>query len=346
MDSNLSELIISKDINTISIIGMAKNTGKTVTLNQIIEELYLKKYRIGLLSYGRDGENFDVITGKHKPPIKVYPGNFFVTADRVLNGSNLKFKKIDNTEITSMMGKVNIYQSLSEGSVQLVGINRLSQLILIREIMKNKVDYLLIDGALDRRSSALPKINGAVVLSTGAVIGYNLKEVIEKTKYEVEKLQLKTLKKKKDLITLQDYHKNKEGVLWTAKDEIISFKTPTSFLLIKEIKNYIKQSGSKVKYIFINGAFTNTIAENILDFKINNFKIIIPNSTKLFIDQMNYNILLKNNIVFKVLYPLNLIALTVNPYNPEGNDLDQKKMLTEIRKEFNILVFNVRSKDY
>jgi len=50
MANKLSSLIVNKNIKTISIIGMAKNTGKTVTLNQLIEELYLKGYKLGLLS--------------------------------------------------------------------------------------------------------------------------------------------------------------------------------------------------------------------------------------------------------------------------------------------------------
>lgn len=346
MDVKLSELIINKNIKTVSIIGLAKNTGKTVTLNQLIEELYLKGYKLGLLSYGRDGESIDLITGQEKPPVKIYPGNFFITAERALNGTKIKYKKIKSTNISSTMGSVNLYKSLSEGEVQLVGVNRLSQLIYVRDLLFNKVDYLLIDGALDRRSSALPKISGAVVLSTGAVIGENLSDVIEKTKYEVAKLKLPTLNNTDDLIILKEFDQNKESVLWTDRDEIISFKTPTSLLLLKEIEGYLKESERGIKYIFINGAFTNTISRRIIDLKKGCITVIIPDSTKLFLDKMEYNKLLKNNIKLKVLYPLNLIALTINPYNPEGKNLDQDQFLNNIVKNFAIPVFNVKSKEY
>src|SRR6056297_2059782 len=346
MDSKSSELIINKNIKTVSIIGLAKNTGKTVTLNQLIEELYLKGYKLGLLSYGRDGESIDLITGQAKPPVKVYPGSFFITAERALNGAEIKYKKIKSTDISSTMGNVNLYQSLSEGVLQLVGINRLSQLIYVRDLLLNKVDYLLIDGALDRRSSALPKISGAVVLSTGAVIGKDLNDVVDKTKYEVAKLKLPTLTNTDDLVTLQRFDQNKESVLWTDEDEIISFKTPTSLLLLNEIEDYLKESERGVKYIFINGAFTNTISRRIINLNKDDITVIIPDSTKMFLDKIEYNKLVKNNIKLKVLYPLNLIALTINPFNPEGESLDDDKFLNNIAKNFDIPVFNVKSKEY
>jgi GTPase SAR1 family protein len=346
MEDKLSSLIVNKNIKTISIIGMAKNTGKTVTLNQLIEELYLKGYKLGLLSYGRDGESIDLITGKKKPPVKVYPGSFFVTASRALKGSDLHFKKIAETDISSTMGQVNLYQAQGEGEVQLVGINRLSQLMYIKDQLINRVDYLLIDGALDRRSSALPRISGAVVLATGAVIGKDLDDVMTKTKYEVQKLNMPTLNNQDDLIYIQKFEQDKESILWTAEDEIVRFKTPTSLLLLNEIKDYLTQSKKSVKYIFVNGAFTNTISRRIIDLNLNDLTVIIPDATKLFIDKMEYARLVKNNISLKVLYPLNLIALTINPYNPEGQSLDDDEFLDNIKRHFDIPVFNVKSREY
>ncbi len=346
MKSKLSDLIINKKIETVSIIGLAKNTGKTVTLNQLIEELYLKSYHIGVLSYGRDGESIDLITGKKKPPVKIYPGNYFVTAERALKGSGLKYKKITGAKIRSTMGYVNLYQSLSEGEVQLVGINRLSQLIWVKSLLINKTDYIIVDGALDRKSSALPKISGTMVLATGAVIGKNMEEVIGKTKYEVQKLQIPFLEDQNDIIKLQQYCNNNSSVLWTKSGEIQSFKSPTSLLLMKDIKGYLAKTKAQTKYIFVNGAFTGTIARMIIKYNLKNITIVIPDSTKLFINQMEYNYLTKNGIKIRVLYPINLVALTINPYNPEGESLEKENFLLNIKKQFDIPVFNVKSEEY
>ena len=346
MKTKLSDLIINKSIKTVSIIGLAKNTGKTVTLNQLIEELYLKSFQIGILSYGRDGEHVDLITGKEKPPVKIYPGNYFVTAERALKGTGLKFKKITGTKIRSTMGQVNLYQSLSEGEVQLVGINRLSQLILVKNLLVNKTDFIIIDGALDRKSSALPKISGAMVLASGAVIGENMEEVIEKTKYEVQKLQLPFLEDQNDIIQLQRYCNNNSSVLWTKTGEIKSFKSPTSLFLMKDIKEYLAKTKAQAKYIFINGAFTGTIARMLIEYNLKNITVVIPDSTKLFINQMEYNYLTKNGVEIRVLYPINLVALTINPFNPEGESFEKEDFLINIKKQFEIPVFNVKSEKY
>ncbi|MFO7814190.1 MAG: hypothetical protein R6V14_00360 [Halanaerobiales bacterium] len=348
MSSKLGDLVINKNIKTVSIIGLAKNTGKTVTLNQLIEELYLKSYQIGVLSYGRDGENIDLITGKKKPPVKVYPGIYFVTAQRALKDTDLKYKKVTGTKIRSTMGYVNLYQSLSEGKVQLVGVNRLSQLILVKNLLFNKTDYILVDGALDRKSSALPKISGAMVLATGAVIGEDMEDVIEKTKYEVQKLQIPFLEDQNDIIKLQEYCNKNNSVIWTEAGQLLSFKSPTSLLLMKDVENYLQKSKVKlaVKYIFIKGAFTGTIARKLIDFNLKGITVVIPDSTKLFIDEMEYNYLTKNAIKIRVLYPINLIALTINPHNPAGKSLEEENFLLNTKKQFDIPVFNVESRDY
>src|SRR6056297_1678458 len=324
MENKLFESLINKNKKVISIVGLAKNTGKTETLNYLTKNLYENNLKMGLISYGRDGEDIDLITGKKKPPVNVYPGSFFVTSSRALRGNDLDYKKIKNTGIKTTMGEVNLYQSYGKGVVQLVGINRISQLLLVKSLIESHVDYILIDGALDRKSSALPRLSEAMILSTGAVIGENLEDVISKTGYELKKLMIDTLENKDHLLKLQSYENNKVSILWTKEKGIIELNSPTSLMLINDVIEYIKKNNiNKIKYIFINGAFTDTVAKKIVNLKYNNFKLIISDSTKLFLNEMSFNLLTKNNIQINVLYPLNIIGLTINPYNPEGVSIDK-----------------------
>lgn len=344
MENSLFESIKNKNKKVISIVGLAKNTGKTETLNYLTNKLYENNLKIGLISYGRDGEDIDLITGKKKPPVNVYPGSFFVTSSRALRGSDLKYKKIENTGIKTTMGEVNLYQSLDIGEVQLVGINRISQLIVVKNLIENHVEYILIDGALDRKSSALPRISEAMILSTGAVIGKDLEDVINKTSYELKKLMIDSLKNKDHLLKLQGYENKNLSILWTEKMGIIEFNSPTSLMLINDVIDYIKNNNIKtIKYLFINGAFTDTVAKKLVNLKFNNFKLLISDSTKLFLNEMSFNLLTKNNIQINVLYPLNIIGLTINPYNPEGVSIDKDIFLEEINKSINIPIYNIKA---
>ena len=40
----------------VSIVGMAKNSGKTVTLNHLIHEAIEEDVKLGIISTGRDGK--------------------------------------------------------------------------------------------------------------------------------------------------------------------------------------------------------------------------------------------------------------------------------------------------
>jgi len=54
-------LKLLKPYNSVSIIGMNKNVGKTTTLNHILEEAR-GNMSLGLTSIGRDGEELDRVT--------------------------------------------------------------------------------------------------------------------------------------------------------------------------------------------------------------------------------------------------------------------------------------------
>ncbi|MDZ7673249.1 MAG: hypothetical protein U5K53_10555 [Halanaerobiales bacterium] len=344
MGKTLFESLIDKNKKVISIVGLAKNTGKTVTLNYLTENLYKNNFRVGLISYGRDGEEIDLITGKKKPPVNVYPGSYFVTSSRALRDNTLKYKKIKSTDIKTTMGEVNLYQSLDQGVVQLVGINRISHLLIVKDLIESFVDYTLIDGALDRKSSALPRLSEAMILSTGAVIGINIEDVIKKTSYELKKIMIDSLKDKDELLKLQSFENKGVSVLWTKNDGVVEFNSPTSLMLINDIIDYLEKNNiEKIKYLFINGAFTDTVAKKIFKLKYNKFKLVVADSTKLFLNEMSFNLLTKNNIGINVLYPMNIIGLTINPYNPEGDSLDKEQFLKEINKKIDLPIYNIKA---
>ena len=66
---------------SLSIVGLEKNTGKTVCLNYILSQLKNSNKQIAITSIGIDGENRDQVTHTHKPEIEVYEGMLFVTPE-------------------------------------------------------------------------------------------------------------------------------------------------------------------------------------------------------------------------------------------------------------------------
>ena len=60
--------------SVVSIIGMAKNAGKTTALNYILEEAMDEGMCLGVTSTGRDGESTDLVTGTEKPRVYLEQG--------------------------------------------------------------------------------------------------------------------------------------------------------------------------------------------------------------------------------------------------------------------------------
>lgn len=60
---------LSEKYKRISIVGMAKNAGKTTALNYLIEEAMDEGLVLGVTSTGRDGEGTDLVTGTEKPRV-------------------------------------------------------------------------------------------------------------------------------------------------------------------------------------------------------------------------------------------------------------------------------------
>ena len=48
-------------LRTVAVMGMTKNTGKTVCLNHLLEQAQAAHVAVGLSSIGRDGEERDMV---------------------------------------------------------------------------------------------------------------------------------------------------------------------------------------------------------------------------------------------------------------------------------------------
>ena len=65
---------------SLSIVGLEKNTGKTVCLNYILRRLNDMKVPVGVTSIGVDGEQVDSVFATAKPEVTLYEGMRFITS--------------------------------------------------------------------------------------------------------------------------------------------------------------------------------------------------------------------------------------------------------------------------
>ena len=104
--SAIWQKIRADGLRTLAVMGMSKNTGKTVCLNHLLQQAQQDRVAVGLTSIGRDGEERDEVFAIPKPPVHVTPGCLVATARDTLVRAKVRTRQIDGTGILSPMGEI------------------------------------------------------------------------------------------------------------------------------------------------------------------------------------------------------------------------------------------------
>jgi molybdopterin-guanine dinucleotide biosynthesis protein len=326
-----------KKYNSLSIIGMDKNVGKTTTLNYILNEAR-GKITLGLTSIGRDGEEIDLVTSTEKPRIYVKKGSLIATAKNCFLNSDITKEILDNTSINTPMGEVIIFKALSDGYVELAGPSSNNYLKEICEKLKQLgLDLVIVDGALSRKTLASPGITDATILCTGAGLSRDINKVVDKTLHTVNLLSLDNEKNKEVLSLLKSILK--VGVIY--KDNTIkNLNIPTALDSSKEILENLNENS---KYIVIKGVVVDKLLEDIMKGTdiYSEITFLVEDGTKLFLSKEVLYRFIKSGGNIKVINPIKIIGISINPKSPYGYEFDKNNFLDILRKNINLPVFDV-----
>ena len=97
---------LSQKYKSISIVGMAKNAGKTTALNYLIEEAMEEGLVLGVTSTGRDGEGTDVVTGTDKPRIFLDTGTIVSVPTQLYELADAGLEIVKMTDYGSSLGQI------------------------------------------------------------------------------------------------------------------------------------------------------------------------------------------------------------------------------------------------
>jgi hypothetical protein len=92
--------------DSLSIVGLEKNVGKTECLNYILRRLPLHNTRVAVTSIGIDGENKDQVTSTKKPEIYLREGMFLSTAESHYHERRLVSELIEITNERSSLSRI------------------------------------------------------------------------------------------------------------------------------------------------------------------------------------------------------------------------------------------------
>ena len=292
---------------TLSITGMAKNTGKTVTLNYLLGQLHARGLHAAVTSIGIDGEKTDQVTQTEKPEIVLYEGTLFVTSEYHYRQRQLLSEILDLSEESTSLGRLVTARALRDGKVILSGPATTGGVRRLLERMDGYgVDITIVDGALSRKSHAAPTVTDGLILSTGTAIAPDLRTIVQKTSALHDLMRLPEYATPLSHELLQ----TESGILALENGGAVALDIPSS-LLTDKYKTVLFSHGN---HLFFSGILT----DNVLDFmkmqpEVKDCAVIVKDFTKIFVNPMTLRLFRSKGGRLYVLKRPNLLAVTVNP---------------------------------
>ncbi len=325
----------------ISVVGMGKNAGKTVVLNKIIEEAYDRYISLGLTSIGRDGEREDLVTKTDKPVIHVMEGTIVATAQDILLNSDARLEILEVTNYRTTLGPVVICRVRENGLVELAGPGNNDE---IREVAKKMLiygaDIVVVDGAINRKTSASPGVTEATILATGAVVNRSMDRVIEETAYQIELFGLEAVKEQ----TLRDFAQEviTEGCVGIVDQggEYRKLPLKTALSAGRIIGSALTENS---RYLIFSGSLVKKTVDELIAVTpyYKDVKFVVQDGTKIFIPREDWMRFKKRGLRIETLEPLHVLAVSINPYAPQGYEFPPLEFLRKMKNALGLPVMDV-----
>jgi hypothetical protein len=239
------------------------------------------------------------------------------------------------------MVEILVLKSMENGYIELAGPSINSQLSTIcKDLIQLGCDFVLVDGAFDRKSFATPLISDATILSTGASVDKSMKYVIDTTVHTVRIFSIEA-ESNEEIIKLANIIVNdsKIGIInKTRKIKIVNVLTA-----LDSSKEIFENLTPDTEYLIIKGAITNNLLKSLFMYlkKHKKITIITEDATKLFISEPTLKIYEKMGGIIKVLNPIKIIALTINPTSPLGYEFNKDEFLKLLKKKIPLPIYNL-----
>ncbi len=308
----------------IGVVGLAKNTGKTTTLNALIAHQTAED--VAITSIGLDGEAIDQITRLPKPRIQLRQGTVFATAADTLASATCEPDILETTPFATALGPVIIARSRQTGHALIAGPTSNRDLAALITRLKKHARRVYVDGAFNRVTFANVASLEGVVLATGAALNDDMETTLAKTAHVLR------------LFALPHTPESPADVLTIDTDEA-RHTVPQRHL------SAVLNAGSSLRRVHWPGAFTERTARLLVNHRLANFTLVLDDATKAIIGERTMHHLDTLNITLNVRRPIRVVLITLNPYSPKGKHYDKDAFLRAAKAHFDVPVINVMDKE-
>ncbi len=321
--------------DSLSIVGLEKNTGKTECLKYVLDRLPVRQKRMAVTSIGIDGETVDQVTRTQKPEIVLREGMFFGTSEMHYRQRRLVSELIDVSDENTSLGRVVTAKALTTGKILLSGPSSATSLKRwMTEMRRLHIDLVIIDGALSRMSSASPAVSQSMILATGAAYSANLSTLVSKTTHVVDLVNLELT----DEYNIHRFLPIERGVWFIDGDgDLHSLEAMSS--LSKDIRF---EGMDDCKTLYVAGALVDGFLEKVRKNKsLKQVELVVRDFTKIFVSPQQFRLFLKSGGRIRVMQKSKLIAVTVNPTSPSGYVLDSDTLCNRLSEAIQLPVYDL-----
>ncbi|MBI3381909.1 MAG: hypothetical protein HY019_07865 [Aquabacterium sp.] len=325
----------ARSLQTVAVMGMSKNTGKTVCLNHLLQQAQQYNLAVGLTSIGRDGEERDEVFAIPKPPVSVTPACLVATARDTLVRAKVRTRLIGSTGIDSPMGEILIVKALEAGAMEVAGPSRSQDQHTVITLLKQcGAELVLLDGALGRSQHASPAIADGVILATGAALGGGMGDVLRKTRDRLAILGIAPAPA--DMVQRVQATFVQGGVgVWDGQGRSL-FNEPIASLnagpVLLALRAQIKGEGG-IAMLAVSGAVGQMLwraVSTLLDHHPG-LTLVVADGTKLFIDAADVAAFERRGGRLLAMRGIRLLGVTLNPFSPYGGSFDARAFVHEAR---------------
>jgi hypothetical protein len=314
----------------LALVGLAKNTGKTVTMNALLGELAAAREPVGVTSVGRDGERHDVIDFRiDKPLVQLGAGDLVATTDGLLSASGVPYELLERTGVRTPLGEVLLARLNGPGPVEIAGPSAAADTRAVADAMlAHGVRRVVIDGAIDRRAASSPDVSDGLVMSTGAILSEDLDEVVRRTADAVALVRLAAVGDADAAARMRELAgAGRDGVSAILDEQGEAHPLPERFVLTAEppaIAELLRGAGS-CRRLFVAGALPQRFLDGLVPAVRRSragLTVAVSDPTRLFLADRDVAHYARAGIELSVLNPIDLLALSVNPLAPQSHGFD------------------------
>ena len=308
---------------SLSIVGLEKNTGKTVCLNYILGRLNQLGVECAVTSIGIDGEQTDAVYGSAKPEITLYDRMTFITSEKHYRLRRLVSEIVAVDPRRTSLGRLVTARVVCGGKV-------------LGRFRTEGVPLTIVDGALSRLSLASPTVTEAMVLATGAAVSPNIGQLISKTRFVCRLIALDEVEPR-----LQQALNPLERGLWAVDSDggIHDLHLDSVFMLDRESDSLFAYGTT----LFAAGAVSDRLLKHLAAQKnIADIRLIVRDFTKFFITPEVFANYLRRGGQLNVLQRSTLIAVCLNPTSPQGYNLNSHDACAALSDALGLPVYDVK----